>query len=78
MYCWIVGSPHPAALDGVKGVAPGKRTAYEIEYMTNPDDVEFDFVPGVGITSYEYHHHGTIAETELHLVEFHSREDSSR
>jgi hypothetical protein len=75
-YCWVTGPPHPAALGGAKGVAPGKRVAYSVEYMTNPDDVEFDFVPGVGLTSYGYHHHGTIADTELHLVEFHSSSDS--
>jgi len=70
MYCWVAGPPHAANLDGVKGLTAGNRTAYEIEYRTNPDDTEFEFVPGVGITSYEYHHHGSIAETELHLVEF--------
>jgi hypothetical protein len=43
-----------------------------------PDDTEFDFVSGIGITSYEYHHHGTIAETELHLVEFHSADAPGR
>lgn len=71
-YCWVTGPPHPAALRGVKGVAPGSRVAFEIRYSTNPDDTEIEFVPGVGITSYEYHHHGTTADTELHLVEFHS------
>jgi len=76
MYCWVVGAPHPAALDGVKGVAAGNRLAYQVQYTTNPDDMEFDFVPGVGITSYEYHHHGTLAETELHLVEFHPAGES--
>lgn len=72
MYCWVFGPPHPAALEGVKGVAQGRHVAYKIRYSTNPDDTEIEFVPGVGITSYEYHHHGTIADTELHLVEFHS------
>jgi len=77
-YCWIAGPPHPAALDGVKGIPPGDRTAYEVGYVTNPDDTEFDFVPGIGIASYEYHHHGTIADTELRLVEFHSADAPGR
>ena len=72
MYCWVVGSPHAAALGGVKGVTSTQRPAYEIDYATLPDDTEIEFVPGVGITSYQYHHHGTTADTELHLVEFHS------
>lgn len=76
MYCWVVGPPHPAALAGVKGVAPGTHVAFEVAYRTNPDDTEIEFVPGVGITSYEYHHHGTTADTELHLVEFHSGDSS--
>ena len=71
-YCWVVGSPHPAALAGVKGVVAGNRVSYEVDYHTNPDDSEIEFVPGIGITSYSYHHHGSIAETELHLVEFHT------
>lgn len=77
-YCWVTGPPHPADLRGVKGLAPGTRTAYEITYVTNPDDTEFEFVTGVGITSYQYHHHGTIAETELRLVEFHPADGASR
>ena len=45
--------------------------AYRVEYATLPDDMEFDFVPGIGMVTYEYHHHGTTADTELHLIEFH-------
>ena len=78
MYCWVAGEPHPAALEGVKGVPPGRRVAYAIDYVTVPDDTELEFVSGIGITSYQYHHHGTIAETELHLVEFHAADRSSR
>lgn len=70
-YCWVVGPPHQASLQNVKGVVSKQGIAYQLEYDTNPDDEEFEFVPGVGITSYGYHHHGTIADTELHLVEFH-------
>jgi len=70
-YCWVAGPPRAALLADVKGVSPGKRIAYRVEYFTNPDDDEFDFVPGIGMVSYEYHHHGTTADTELHLVEFH-------
>jgi hypothetical protein len=77
LYCWVVGPPHPVALGGVKGVASGTHIAFEVRYSTNPDDTEIEFAPGIGITSYQYHHHGTTAETELHLVEFHSG-DSGR
>lgn len=72
MYCWAVISEAPASLKNVKGVGAAKRTAFTVRYATNPDDQEFDFVPGIGITAYGYHHHGTVADTELQLVEFHA------
>jgi hypothetical protein len=78
-YCWVTGPPHPVELNHVTGLAPGPRTAYQVEFATNPDDTEFEFVNGVGITSYQYHHHGTIAETELRLIEFRpARESAAR
>ncbi len=70
-YCWVAGPPHIVRLAGVKGIGEGKHVANSVEYGTLPDDMEFDFVPGIGMVSYEYHHHGTTADTELHLVEFH-------
>lgn len=70
-YCWVTGPEHKVALAGAKGIPPGKHIAYTVEFRTNPDDMEFDFVPGIGMVTYEYHHHGTIADTELHLIEFH-------
>ncbi len=70
-YCWVAGPPHAALLANVKGVPPGKHIAYRVEYFTNPDQDEFDFVSGIGMATYEYHHHGTTADTELHLIEFH-------
>jgi len=76
-YCWVVGSPHPAELAHVKGAPSGARTAYPVEFDTNPDDCEFEFVEGVGITRYEYHHHGTTADTVLRLVEFHPAETAA-
>jgi len=77
-YCWLTGAPHPAELNHVKGLTSEVRTAYEIEYDTNPDDMEFEFVDGIGITKYGYHHHGMTADTELRLIEFHSADSSSR
>jgi hypothetical protein len=72
MYCWVVSSVDQISLNDVKGLPPGTREAYEIRYVTLPDDTSIKFVPGVGIVSYKYHHHGTIADTELKLIEFHA------
>ncbi|MGO9591327.1 MAG: hypothetical protein ACLP3K_14930 [Candidatus Acidiferrales bacterium] len=69
--CWVTSPAHPMSLTSVKGIQPGKRVGYRVEYATLPDDMEFDFVPGIGMVTYEYHHHGTTADTELHLLEFH-------
>jgi hypothetical protein len=69
-YCWTVESASSLPLN-FKGIPSGPHTSYKLRYFTNPDDIEFDFVPGVGIVSYGYHHHGTVADTELKLSEFH-------
>jgi hypothetical protein len=70
-YCWIVTASQKTPLFGVAGVASSEREQFVLEYWTNPDNIRFTFVPAVGITKYEYHHHGTVADTELQLVEFH-------
>jgi hypothetical protein len=74
-YCWVVDSMHETSLRDVKGISHGLRTAYTIRYVTGPDDIGFNFVSGVGLTRYEYHHHGTVADTALKLVEFHPGEN---
>jgi hypothetical protein len=70
MYCWMVESAERVSLN-VKGVSSPVRLSYTIRYATNPDDIEYEFVPGICLTSYAYHHHGTVADTELTLAEFH-------
>ena len=74
-YCWVVDSAAHAASSAIKGVPPGQRIAYRVRFVTNPDDTAFSFVTGVGLTAYEYHHHGSVADTELKLVEFHPGDD---
>jgi hypothetical protein len=74
-YCWVVDSLQETSLRDVKGISHGLRTAYTMRYVTGPDDIGFNYVLGVGFTTYEYHHHGTVADTELKLVEFHPGEN---
>jgi hypothetical protein len=52
-YCWTVS------------VAHGR---YLLRMATNPDDQTFELTPGVGLTRYEYHHHGTQMSVEANLV----------
>lgn len=71
-YCWVAGEPAPADLAGAKGLPAGAHTAFPVQFLTADDSTSFDFVPGIGITSYSYQVHGTAFDTELHLIEFHS------
>lgn len=70
MYCWFVDSRKSSPTMAIAGVGPAQDEAYSLIFRTNPDHVQFTFVPGVGITEYEYHHHGTVADTELSLASF--------
>jgi len=72
LYCWVVASEREVTLNDVRGLEPAKHTAFLLKYVTNPDDTELEFVPGVGFISYRYHHHGTVADTEMSLVEYHA------
>jgi hypothetical protein len=73
--CWVTGRARQTQLASARGIPPGNDVAHRVEYLTLPDDQEFDFVPGIGMVSYGYHHHGTVADTELHLIEFHDGTD---
>ncbi len=72
MYCWRVGKATQSDLKNVKGINPSAPLdEYSIYQATGPDFSGFTFVPGVGITSYRYTHHGTVAECDIQLIEFH-------
>ncbi len=75
MYCWVLGAPREVSLLDIKGIKPGFYTAYFLLYGTNPDETRVEIVSGVGVAGYEYHHHGTIADTDLRLVEVHLAEE---
>jgi hypothetical protein len=71
-YCWVIASVHELNLNGVRGLVTRKHTAFLLQFVTNPDDTEFEFVSGIGFVGYRYHHHGSVADTEMSLVEYHS------
>jgi hypothetical protein len=71
MYCWVVSQETTKPEIAVKGAPPGKIQVFALQYRSLPDDTTMELVPGLGLLSYEYHHHGTVADTELRLVEFH-------
>jgi hypothetical protein len=77
MYCWVVAQTAMKKLESVKGSPADEQPVFQLQYRTLPDDTTMELVPGIGLLSYQYHHHGTTAETELQLVEFHPAPESS-
>jgi hypothetical protein len=70
-YCWVVATQETKNLPDVKGLPSRSAEVFLLQYLTNPDDTEMEISRGIGILSYQYHHHGTVADTSLTLVEFH-------
>jgi len=56
-------------LGAVRGLPPGDHPQFMIIYRSGPDDSETFVAPGVGITGYGYHHHGTTDSVDMVLVE---------
>ena len=71
-YCWFVDQQSTKQLWEIQGV-PAKRAEISVlRFVTNPDDTTVEVSPGIGVLSYEYHHHGSTADTNVRLVEFHA------
>jgi hypothetical protein len=71
-YCWVVAEITEKKLQpAVSGAPADEQPVFRMEYWTLPDDQKIELVPGLGVLSYRYHHHGTLADTDLRLVEFH-------
>jgi hypothetical protein len=70
-YCWFVATQQRKILKEIKGIPPKSAEVFLLQFVTNPDDVQMELSPGIGILSYQYHHHGTVADTSLTLIEFH-------
>ena len=52
-YCWVVRADHER---------------FEVTFVTNPDDETFEITPGVGVSRFDYHHHGTTLDVSAKLV----------
>jgi hypothetical protein len=70
-YCWVVATVANKTIDSIKGLAGKTKSVYLLQYVTNPEDYQMELLPGIGVLSYQYHHHGSIADTCLTLVEYH-------
>ena len=68
MYCWY------AEMSREKGVKVGDNSFSNVDvwtaaFRTNPDHQILTFADGIGITGYDYSHHGTTSEVHLKLAE---------
>src|SRR5262249_24082138 len=70
MYCWHLGRKRIAKLNAT-GVPQSPVVQWTAWYRTNPDHQMLGFVPGVGIISYDFSHHGSISEAHVKLAEAH-------
>ena len=69
--CWSVEKVTATSLLKIPGLRTGaSETEYFLSFMTNPDSEMLTLVPGAGIISWNYEHHGTVAEASLKLIEF--------
>ena len=63
-----ITTTHSLKVPGFK--ASPENTEYLLTFMTNPDTEMITLVPGLGILSFWYQHHGTVAEASVKLLEF--------
>jgi hypothetical protein len=71
-YSWHVEYVRNTNLKKIKGIPAGAcKTEYELAYRTGPDHQIIDYVPGIGMTHYEYVHHGSVSEMDMKLLEIH-------
>ncbi|AFY84079.1 hypothetical protein [Oscillatoria acuminata] len=69
-YRWNVETSEQVGLE-VPGISSREsHIQYHLTFRTAPDMMNIYFVPGIGITRYQYQHHGAIAETDLKLIEY--------
>lgn len=67
-YAWYVESAVPMSRD-VRRFQPGLTdSVYSVIYRTMPDHERVHFAPGLGVTAYQYSHHGTVAEADAVLI----------
>lgn len=70
-YCWFVNEQSTKELRDIQGLTPRRAEVSVLRFVTNPDDTTMEVASGIGVLSYEYHHHGSTADTNVRLVEFH-------
>jgi len=68
-YCWKVMTERSYQSGLLRhGIKRKPAVEYVIRYWTNPDDTVVGFVPGLGMTHFQYRHHGTVSNVDAKLI----------
>jgi hypothetical protein len=71
MYCWFVEEERTPTVKTVPGVrADWDGPEWGIVHRSLSSHEIIGFAPGIGLTSYDFGHHGTTSEVQLKLTEF--------
>ena len=71
LYCWWVDEEREPSIKSIPGMQPGWDGPEYTMSFRSPSSSEFiGFAPGIGITSYDFNHHGTPSEVQLKLTAF--------
>ncbi len=71
-YCWLVGQDAQVISWHVDGILASETISeHALYFVTVPDHTIIHFAPSIGITRYEYVHHGTVSEAIVKLIEYH-------
>jgi hypothetical protein len=69
-YCWHVEARKRRSIE-IKGVPRTKAdVVFTVAFRTNPSHELVEIVPGIGILRFEFEHHGTVASSDVRLIEF--------
>jgi hypothetical protein len=71
-YCWSVEKVTTTHSLQIAGFRPKVATEYFLAFMTNPDTTTLTLVPGAGIVTWDYEHHGTVSQASVKLISFHT------
>lgn len=69
-YCWYLESRRRQTFKAT-GIPHNLNTVWSARYQTLPEHEILGFSPGVGFVSFDFSHHGTLAEAHVKLIEAH-------
>jgi ribonuclease I len=73
LYAWQIDSKATFSRRLQWSTLAAEPTRWRLAYRALPDEQTIDFIPGVGISRFEYVHHGTTATIDVHLSTVTSR-----